>query len=364
MRTAFPGIVRGRPCRSVLVRVLPLLLGLLVAGCLYRPPPATVPLRTLEISPGSPEARCLVIFLPGRGDTPEHFVRNGFPEDLRRAGSRCALRGVDVHLGYFFERTITERLREDVIAPAQAEGYEEIWLVGISLGGFGSLLYTKDHPGDIAGIVAIAPYLGERELTDEIAAAGGVESWVPRETPRRKDLLAFWAWLKGYRHPDADHPPLFLAFGAGDRFAQANELVGDLLPADHIFRVRGGHTWATWRRAWDAFLASGSVPGRVSGRELQEPVHHEGIDQPERPVPEGLGQGADDPEAHLLPEGDGALVGAHHEVELQGEESGPARLLQRVLAHRPPHAPPRLPGRDHVAHVGHMGAEARLVGPQ
>lgn len=225
---------------SLLVRVLPLLLGVLASGCLYRPAPATAPMQTLEISPAVAGSRCLVIFLPGRGDTPEHFVRNGFPEDLRRAGSRCALRAVDSHLGYFFERTITGRLREDVIAPARAQGFEEIWLVGISLGGFGALLYEKEHPGEIAGIVAIASYLGDREQFPD-----------------------FWTWLEGYG-PDAGRTPLFLAYGERDRFAGVNGRLADRLPAGHVFRVRGRHTWATWRRAWDAFLASPWVPGRVS----------------------------------------------------------------------------------------------------
>ena len=239
-----------------------LALALFAAGCFYHPGPATVPMRTLAIRGGSAEFRCLVVFLPGRGDTPEHFVRNGFPEKLWRAGSRCATIGVDSHMGYFFERTITQRLEEDVIAPARAQGFQEIWLVGISVGGFGSLLYSKDHPGEIAGIVALAPYLGDRELTDEIAEAGGAESWAPREGSGEKDFLAFWEWLKGYRHPDDGRPPLFLAIGSRDRFARPNGLVADLLPADHVFRVDGGHTWATWRRGWDAFLASPYVPGR------------------------------------------------------------------------------------------------------
>jgi pimeloyl-ACP methyl ester carboxylesterase len=225
-----------------------LLLGLLASGCVYRPGPTTVPMRTLEISGGSAESRCLVVFLPGRGDTPEHFVRNGFPEKLRRAGSHCTIRGVDSHLGYFFDKSIVERLREDVIAPARAEGFEEIWLVGISLGGFGSLLYTKEHPGEIAGIVAIASYLGE-----------------PEEFPD------FWTWLDGY-NPDVG-TPLFLAYGKRDRFAEVNGQLADRLPDDRVFRVRGRHTWATWRRAWDAFLASELVPGRTTTPQAPAPTY-------------------------------------------------------------------------------------------
>lgn len=213
-----------------------LAVALTATGC-FRPGPATVPLRTLEIADGAPGSRCLVVFLPGRGDTPEHFVRNGFPEDLRRAGSRCAMVGVDAHLGYYFEKTVVDRLREDVIAPARERGVEEIWLVGISVGGLGSLLYTKEHPGEIAGIVAIAPYLGDE----------------------KEDFTAFRSWLE--ERPAPGDPPLFLIYGKRDRFAGANGELAARLPADHVFQVPGRHTWATWRRGWEAFLGSPWVPG-------------------------------------------------------------------------------------------------------
>lgn len=250
--------------RRLLTRISALLaLAVLSSGC-FRPPPTTVPLRTIDMAGGSPDSKCLVIFLQGRGDTPEHFVRNDFPEKLHEAGSRCATMGVDAHMGYYLERSIGDRLHEDVIAPAKAEGFEEIWLVGISIGGFGSLLYTKDHPGEIDGIVALSPFLGDKKLIGDIQAAGGVDSWHPEETPMMKDFIAFWAWLKGYRASDDDHPPLFLAYGRGDRFAEANGLLAEMLPADHVFHVQGGHTWRTWRRAWDAFLKSEYVPGRTA----------------------------------------------------------------------------------------------------
>ena len=212
------------------------------SGC-YRPGPATVPMRTLEIANGSPGTRCLVVFLPGRGDTPEHFGRNGFPEELQRAGSRCAMIGADAHLGYYFERTVVDRLREDVLEPARKRGFEEIWLAGISLGGLGSLLYTKEHPGEIAGIVAIAPFLGDENT----------------------EFREFQNWLAGYGRPAPDHPPLFLIYGTGDRFAEVNGELAARLPNDHVFRVRGGHTWAAWRRGWEEFLRSPWVPGKKQG---------------------------------------------------------------------------------------------------
>src|ERR1043166_3972358 len=85
---------------------------LLTSAC-YRPQPTVVPLRTLDIPAASQAARCLVVFLPGRGDLPEDFFRQGFDRELRAAGSSCEVVAVDAHLGYYFERSIDQRLRED-----------------------------------------------------------------------------------------------------------------------------------------------------------------------------------------------------------------------------------------------------------
>jgi pimeloyl-ACP methyl ester carboxylesterase len=240
-------------------RALPLLL-LLLAGC-YRPKPATVPLRTLPLAAGEPDARCLVVFLPGRGDGPEDYAENGFPEALRRAGSRCAMVGVDSHLGYFAERTIVTRLEEDVIGPARARG-QDVWLVGISLGGLGSLLYTRDHPDAVKGLVLLAPYLGEDDLIDAVKGAGGLAGWTRSGT----DFERLWLFMKGFQAPGTGLPPLWLGYGTSDRFAETDGLLGAVLPPGHVFTAPGGHTWRTWRKLWEEVLASGAVlEGRAPG---------------------------------------------------------------------------------------------------
>ena len=81
-----------------------------------------------------------------------------------------------MHFGYYLRRTAIERLREDVIVPAQRKGYGEIDLVGISLGGFGALYYAMHHPGEIARLFLLAPYLGEQPVVREICTAGGVKN--------------------------------------------------------------------------------------------------------------------------------------------------------------------------------------------
>lgn len=237
------------------------LLAVLLAGSgCYRPKPATVPLRTIAIAPGEADAHCLVVFLPGRGDGPEDYVSNGFPEALRRAGSRCAMTGVDSHLGYFAEKTIVTRLQEDVIGPARARG-QDVWLVGISLGGLGSLLYTRDHPGEVEGLVLLAPYLGEDDLIQDVVRAGGLAQWSKNET----DFQRLWLFLKGFQRPDAGLPALWLGYGRSDRFAEPDGLLGAVLPAGHVFTAAGGHTWRTWRNLWDQILKAGAVPGTPPG---------------------------------------------------------------------------------------------------
>jgi pimeloyl-ACP methyl ester carboxylesterase len=260
---SFPRL-RCTACAALVALCLP------VTGCLYRPQPATVPLRTLEVTPvaAGGDDRCLVVFLPGRGDSPEDFVSNDFATALRQAGSSCEVVAVDAHLGYYMEGVIDTRLRDDVIAPALARGVEEIWLVGISLGGLGSLLYAGDHPDEVAGIVLLAPFLGWDEVVDEVADAGGLRAWTPKDPPSRLDLRRVWLWLKGYdvetrpAGASGHRPPLYLAYGMGDRFAAKNAMVAEVLPEDHVFKLPGGHTWRTWRRLWSAVLDAGVVPGQ------------------------------------------------------------------------------------------------------
>src|ERR1043165_3038605 len=102
----------------------------------------------------------LVVFLPGRGDRAEDFEGRGLLAAAREAGLRADVLAVDAHLAYYYKRVITERLWEDVVLPARARGYRRLWLVGISLGGLGSTSLAKEHPDAVAGILAVAPYLG------------------------------------------------------------------------------------------------------------------------------------------------------------------------------------------------------------
>ena len=240
---------------------LPLLPAVLLAAGCYRPKPATAPLRTVPLEEGASFAHCLVVFLPGRGDQPEDYARHGFSEALKNAGSQCSMVAVDAHLGYYAEHSVATRLHEDVIAPARAKG-QDVWLVGISLGGLGSLSYTREHPENVKGVIVLSPYLGDDDVIREVTQAGGLAAWNPQPPPGEEGFRRLWLFLKEYAAPTSTLPPLWLGYSRGERLAGPDGLLAKVLPADHVLLADGGHRWATWTKLWDQFLAGETVPGR------------------------------------------------------------------------------------------------------
>ncbi len=200
-------------------------------------------------------ANPLLVLLPGAYSRPREFVDEGFVEALRRRGLTADVLVVDAHLRYYEEKTAVERLREDVVRPARARGVKQVWLVGISLGGMGALGYAARYGDEIAGVLALAPYLGRRSVQQEIAAAGGPKAWrTGTSAPEGDDLeREIWRWAAGAPAT----PPLWLGWGREDRFAEANRLFATLLPAGHHFDVAGDHDWPPWRALWERWLDLG-----------------------------------------------------------------------------------------------------------
>ncbi|MDQ0591455.1 alpha/beta hydrolase [Variovorax paradoxus] len=225
---------------------------------------------TLEKSNCTPNADTLIVMLPGAHSRPEEFVREGFVDALNENRLAVDVMRVDAHLGYYNDKTILDRLSRDVMAPARSQGYKAIWIVGISIGGFGALLYAQTHPGELAGLVAIAPYLGERTLGTDIANAGGLARWTgplgnpPGSNPRAPNETQLWQWLRGYVGATATYgprPPLYLGYGVDDRFAFNQRLLAAALPADRVFTTEGGHDWPEWTRLWRRMLPTLPLPG-------------------------------------------------------------------------------------------------------
>ena len=222
--------------------------------------PAPAPLRSVEYESPQQPAKCLFVLLPGAGDHAERFREKGFVEDLQNSKLSIDIRAVDATMGYYMKGTLLDRLEADVITPAKAVGYEEIWLVGPSMGGLGSLLYSRMHSAEVTGVLAIAPFLGDQDLIEEIAAAGGLRQW---QAPPRVDALSLdnyqrelWRWLQAATQGREAAPPIFLGYGTSDRLSRADSLLAEALPASRVFLTTGGHEWPAWRRVLASFLQS------------------------------------------------------------------------------------------------------------
>ena len=189
----------------------------------------------LKLANDDSRSDTLLVFLPGAFLKPEEFEREGFVSAVRERDLAADALLVDADVSYYYDQTFIERLHHDILQPQRATGYKSIWLVGISIGGFGALIHELAKPGAVDGIVALAPYLGRRPLGAEIHKAGGLRAWKAPEGPPPDEEVdrKLWPWLQQYAAPQPakDLPPLYLGFGLADRFASNHRLLADALPA-------------------------------------------------------------------------------------------------------------------------------------
>jgi pimeloyl-ACP methyl ester carboxylesterase len=204
----------------------------------------------------------LVIFLPGLGDDMESFVRAGFIDLLRRSGRPMDAVVADAHYGYYVDGSFLDRIYQDIVLPYENAGYSRFFLVGVSLGGFGSIQLKQSLGNRIAGVVLFAPFLGADDLIDDIEGAGSVHDWRKQLSyePEREEQV--WLWVDELiRTGSGRIPSTILAFGSKDKFEKAGRLLARWLPDDDVFVNDGGHDWTTWNLLWSEVLESDSWKG-------------------------------------------------------------------------------------------------------
>ncbi len=230
-------------------------LSVVVAAC-ATVRPAGGPMKAISY-PAAPAARAelLVVLLPGARSTSRDFARQGFIKAVRDHKIGADIIAAEAHLGFYCAKTFLDRLHNDVIAPSKARGYERIWLVGISIGGMGALRYAQYHPDLLAGVFAIAPFLGDRPFIEEIESAGGAAAWTPPAELDPDDYQrSLWGWLKIHAASSPARPPIVLGYGDQDGLSPACRLLAGLLPASHVMSAPGAHVWSAWRKLWQMFL--------------------------------------------------------------------------------------------------------------
>lgn len=204
------------------------------------------------------QAPVLLVMLPGAHMTPAEMQQQGLVQAVRQRRLALDVVLAGAGLEYIYDRSVMQRLREDVIAPYTAAGYRRIWLMGISLGGFVAMGYAQQHPGAIEGIVTLAPYLGRRQTVAAVQAAGGAAAWAARTPSQPEDIDdRLWRWLAA---PPAGAPPLYVGYGTEDRFVAAHATLAQTLPPGRVITRPGGHDWPPWRALWDDWLDRGLFP--------------------------------------------------------------------------------------------------------
>lgn len=171
-------------------RHLTVLLAACLSSCAFMNAP--VPMPSVKDSLSTGQARCLFIFLPGAGDEAGHFVKHGFFESVRTRGLSADLVAANSTMGYYNTGVMPLRVHEDVVKPALTQPYEQTWVVGMSMGGMGTLLYTHEHEQLITGLFALAPFLGNG-VAQEVKAAGGLRSW---KAPEKVDPMTSGTYQK------------------------------------------------------------------------------------------------------------------------------------------------------------------------
>jgi pimeloyl-ACP methyl ester carboxylesterase len=217
---------------------------------------APLPMRSLA-TPAPGVAKCLVVFLPGVADRAGSFESEGFVDELRRRNLAIDVVTADATVGYYLRGIEAPAIEHDVVGPATARPYDQVWMVGVSMGGFGALHYAASFPSRLDGVLVLAPHLGEETVLEQIRDAGGLDRWQPpppRRFGERNYTEDTWRWLRRRTVDGQPGPEVYLGFGMGDAITGRANLLAPMLPRSHVFADDGGHSWATWRRLWSRFL--------------------------------------------------------------------------------------------------------------
>lgn len=214
------------------------------------------PIPTLFV-PTSTTANRLVVVLPGRGDDLGDLKDSGIAEAIQQSWPDADVILTELTLSYYMADQAISRLHDEVIAPARKRGYQQIWLGGASLGGMGTILYDRAHPGYVDGLLLLAPYLGDDDIIKEIADAGGLAKWnagPPEELGEKTWQRELWRHMQTLSTDPVRRCRVWLAYGEDDSLRKPIEMITPLLPANHVLMLPGGHAWNVWTPAMRELL--------------------------------------------------------------------------------------------------------------
>lgn len=200
----------------------------------------------------------LLVLLHGLGADMQFFNDFGFISAVQKRYPQLEVWVPDAHLGYYRQRSLMIRLQQDLIAKARAGGFQRIDFAGVSLGGFGSLLYLQCCGEDIAKVLLISPFTGDPELHESLAKAESLGNWQPQADANFKDYqVDFWQWIG--RNPELlAGGRIWLAYGDDDRLT-GHHLLAKQLPPTQVLVLPGKHQDAVFARLWQQLINAGAL---------------------------------------------------------------------------------------------------------
>ena len=222
---------------------------LALSGC-YLLQSASQPMPSQRFEASQP-ASGLIVLMPGFGDGPQHYIEHGFVDTVRAANPAFDVIAVNAHFGYYRNYSVVDRLHEDIIEPLRSR-YDAVWLVGISMGGFGAAAYAMSHPDNVDGMILLAPFMGSEEVVTEVMSAGTLAQWTPPdlaaiEDDRDRRFNELWVFFQNYVTDPARKPALYLGFGDQDHLRGPNAFVAEVLRPEQSLVLPGGHKWVVWK---------------------------------------------------------------------------------------------------------------------
>ncbi len=232
--------------------VMLLILFLGCSGCMIPKAVVPIPFQLLKAPDGEKVER-LVIFFPGRKDSPQDFIEHGFLERLWKSGVNADALLVNAHLGYYASETLTERFELDILPLIEQGDYQEVWVVGISLGSLGVLLLDQDHPGIFDKMVLIAPFLGNKKALLKELQTKEANNWDFDAAGLERDFqVKLWEHLQAVSDNEEYLDRILLGYGGNDRFVEWQQIFGTLFSSEQIFvDPEGKHRWNAWERIWE-----------------------------------------------------------------------------------------------------------------
>ena len=206
--------------------------------------------QLIDLAQPGQHASTLVILLPGAYGQPQDFVHAGFISAVRMRLLPMDILMAELPFDQVADDSILAEIHSSLVEPALKVDYRQIWLAGISIGGYVAMAYADHYPGQLSGMLLLAPYPGNRMTTGEISSVGGIHAWTPAPIAADDTERRIWFWLKNH----AGSIPVHLGYGLDDRFAAGHVLMAQALLPANLDTLPGSHDWPVWQQLWQNFL--------------------------------------------------------------------------------------------------------------